>query len=441
MNIKSIFIIPFQKRPGKGRIFAPKIRCDVATERNGMSIQYKDYTSKKTGATVRRFYVTVWDATNKRAVYGPNHEVRGPKLPAVDKLPKALEKELKLEEAALIEAVSKGTVEKKKRGMKVDAVAKMWLEASKPPVYADSTWHIYTEFYDRYIKEVFCDQPVNKVTAVHIQKYVNLIKNKYSAETVNKCITVLTGVFSFAVDPLREITVNPVAGIKRMKVTKKTRTVWSEADVKYFLSLTDIRESHYYPLLCVSLTLGARPGEVCGLEADALQDEPPALRFDQGLNRYGNKSEMKTDDSHQTIPIPADLHRIIRRHVRWKKEMQMQDHDFARNDYLFVGPCGEPIKPDRYSKAFLKLLRKHNANAENDKKLRALPEITLYGCRHTFATNALAKGYDAALVSSVMRNSVKTLLTFYAHPDQEKQREMINDMAADMEKKVYDNIS
>ncbi len=434
----STTIISFQKRPGKRAYFLySKISCDVAIERNDkMSIQFKDYTSKKTRITTRRFYASVWDSTHNRLVVGPYREAKGPKLPEVDKLPKSLEKQLKLDEAALIDAINQGKVQKKRSGLKVGAVAELWLEASRPPVYADSTWHIYKEFYGRYIKDVFEDQPVNKVTAVHIQKYVNLIKDKYSPETVNKCITVLTGLFGFAVDPLKEINVNPVSGIKRMKVPKKTRAVWSEEDVQYFLSLPDARASHYYPMLCVSLTLGARPGEVCGLAADALKDNPPTLRFDQGLNRYGNRSAMKNDQSHQTIPIPPDLHQIIRRHILWRREQQLKNPEFGCHEYLFSSPSGNPVRPDQYSKAFLRLVRKHNTAAEGNKLMRPLPEITLYGLRHTFATNALAKGYDAALISSVMRNSVKTMLTFYAHPDQDQQRELITDMAADMGKKV-----
>ena len=401
-----------------------------------MSVHFKDYTSKKTGITTRRFYVSVWDSVQNRLVVGPYREVKGPKLPEADKLPKSLEKQLKLDEAALIEAISQGKVQKKRSGMKVGEVAELWLEASKPPVYADSTWHIYQEYYGRYIGDVFADQPVNKVTAMHIQKYINLIKDKYSPETVNKCITILAGLFGFAVDPLKEINVSPVSGIKRMKVPKKIRAVWSEEDVRYFLSLPEIKSSHYYPMLCVSLTLGARPGEVCGLEADALQNDPPALRFDQGLNRYGNVSGMKNDQSHQIIPITEDLWRIVHRHILWRRQRQLQEPEFARHKYLFVSKYGNPIKPDRYSKAFQRLLRRHNAAARDCEELRPLPEISLYGLRHTFATNALARGYDAALVSSVMRNSVKTMLTFYAHPDQKQQRELITEMSADNAKKV-----
>ena len=186
----------------------------------------------------------------------------------------------------------------------------LWLEASKPPVYADATWRIYKEFYDRYIADVFGDRPVNKVSAVHVQRYVNLIKEKYSPETVNKCITILTNIFSFAINPLKEITANPVAGIKRMKVPKRKREVWNDEIIQYFLNLPRVKNSPYYPMLCISLILGSRPGEICGLKDNALRDSPFSLVFDEGLNKYGQDTTLKTDGSHRELPIPEALYRL-----------------------------------------------------------------------------------------------------------------------------------
>ena len=90
-----------------------------------MSIQFKDYTSKKTGTTTRKFYAAVWDAQQSKLITGPYHDIPGPKLPSINKLPKALKQQLKLDEAALIEAIQSGKVEKKAAGIKLDEVAKL----------------------------------------------------------------------------------------------------------------------------------------------------------------------------------------------------------------------------------------------------------------------------------------------------------------------------
>ncbi len=397
-----------------------------------MSIQFKDYTSKKTGTTTRKFYAAVWDAQQSKLITGPYHDIPGPKLPSINKLPKALKQQLKLDEAALIEAIQSGKVEKKAAGIKLDEVAKLWLETCKPPAYSETTYQVYQYFYKHYLREVFGDRPINKVSSVHIQRYINEVKTIYSAETVNKCINILVNIFAYAVEPLHEIITSPAAGVRRLKTTPAKRNTWNEEEIQYFLSLPSVQESNYYAMFCISLLLGPRPSEVCGLAEDSLRDNPKQLLFYRSYNRHGSIDQhMKTFASHRPLPIPDELYRLIRRQLLRKKEIQLADRNFARNDFLFVSEHGNPIKPNTYSKAFKRLLRQHNQQLENLDKIpegaRLLPDITLYGCRHSFATNSLAQNNDAALISSIMGNSVKTLLTFYAHPNQERQRDMINE--------------
>lgn len=222
-----------------------------------------------------------------------------------------------------------------------------------------------------------------------------------------------------------------------MKVPKRKREVWNDEIIQYFLNLPRVKNSPYYPMLCISLILGSRPGEVCGLKDNALRDSPFSLVFDEGLNKYGQNTALKTDGSHREIPIPEALYQAIRRHVLWKQLQRLHNRDFAQNHYLFVGPSGNPIKPDQYSRAFRKLVQGHNKQMDEYETIhgklpenqRRLPELDLYGCRHSFATNALAGGYDPALISSIMGNSIKTLLTFYAHPDSRQQISLITNFA------------
>lgn len=306
------------------------------------------------------------------------------------------------------------------------------LETCKPPTYSETTYQVYQYYYKHYLKDVFGDRPVNKVNSIHIQRYINEVKTLYSAETVNKCINILVDIFAYAVEPLHEIVTSPTIGIHRLKTTPAKRDTWNEEEIQYFLSFPAVQESGYYAMFCVSFLLGPRPSEVCGLAEDSLMDNPKQLLFYRSYNRHGTIDQhMKTIGSHRPLPIPDELYRLLRRQLLWKKEQQLADHNFAKNDFLFVSKFGNPIKPNTYSKAFKRLLRQNNQQLEYlekiPKDMRLLPDITLYGSRHSFATNSLAKNNDAALISSIMRNRVKTLLTFYAHPNQERQRNVINE--------------
>lgn len=144
-----------------------------------MSIQYKDYTSKKTGITTRKFYAAVWDAKQGKLITSPYHDIKGPKLPSVGNLPKTFERQIKLDEAALIEAIQNGAVEKKAAGTKIDEIAKLWLETCKPPTYSETTYQVYQYYYKHYLKDVFGDRPVNKVNSIHIQRYINEVKTLF----------------------------------------------------------------------------------------------------------------------------------------------------------------------------------------------------------------------------------------------------------------------
>ena len=390
-----------------------------------MSIQSNSYTSKKTKKTKTQYYANVWDKENKKSIVGPMRSTRS---------------EAKQDEAAILLSLAGEDIqpEKKRHSKKsnttVDEVAKLWKDASKPPVYSNSTYEGYVYYYDHYLSEVFGDQPIDAIKPIHIQRFVNVFKETHGPETTNKAITVLKNIFEFAIGTLQEIKKNPVSDIKRTKVPRRTHTTWDDATIQYFLNLPSVMESNYYEMFCISFLLGPRPGEVCGIKEDSLMNNPPRLRYYKGFDRYGVESEMKTDDSHRTIRIPESLYKLLRRRYLQKKEMQLSDPTFAKNNFLFISPKGNPIKPDQYSKAFKRLIKAHNAPLEAKltagkqlkKTERILPDIPLYNCRHSFATNSLDTHYDPALISSIMGNSPKTLLTFYAQPKGEMQLNLLS---------------
>lgn len=390
-----------------------------------MSIQHQDYTSKKTGKTTRKYFANVWYPEEDRSITGPF---------------RTTEKLAKLDEADILRSIDAGQAKatKEKRSTKIQEIFDLWHEATAPPTYANSIWCVYERFYNDYIKDIFGNKAVSSINAIHIQKYVNLMKQKHSAETVNKCINILTNIFNYAIAPLKCITAaaNPMAGIKRCTVPRKQKVTWSDQEISYFLNLPEVMESHYYPMLCLSALLGPRSGEVCGLTENCLSTKPTyMINFDRGYDNYEYETNLKTNQSHRQPPIPKHLYSVLHKRLLWKKENRLEDPECGDNDYLFVSQNGLPIKPHQYANGFKRLLTAHNKEMEEYKaahdKLpkngQILPYITLYGFRTSFATNNMRRCPNAALISSVMGNSPKTLLQFYAQSDVEMQKELIND--------------
>ena len=122
----------------------------------------------------------------------------------------------------------------------------------------------------------------------------------YSTETINKIINVFVNILGYAKDALKEVTVNEAKYISRGKVKKNKKTVWTDGQVEYFLSLPTVRNSGYFEMICISLMLGSCPSEVCGLEETALIKKPICcLEFERGYDRYGVETDMKTHSSHR----------------------------------------------------------------------------------------------------------------------------------------------
>lgn len=389
-----------------------------------MSIQHRDYTSKKTGKTTRKYFASVWYAEEGRSIVGPL---------------RLKEKLAKMDETDILRSIEAGRAKatKEKRSIKIQAIFDLWHEATAPPTYAHNTWKIYERFYKDYIKDIFGDQAVSSVTPLHIQKYINLMKQKHSPETINKCINILTNLFNYAIAPLKCITSadNPMTGIKRCTVPRKQKVTWSDEEISYFLNLPEVMESHYYPMFCLSALLGPRPGEVCGLAENCLSTKPTyMISFDRGYNNYEYETNLKNNQSHRQPPIPQYLYSILHKRLLWKKENRLENPEWGNNDYFFVSQNGLPIKPKQYSVGFKRLLTAHNkameeykaAHGKLPKNGQILPYITLYGFRTSFATNNMRRCPNAALISSVMGNSPKTLLQFYAQSDVGMQQELIN---------------
>lgn len=374
-----------------------------------MSIQEKKYLSKKTGKTTIKFFANVYDVNTKQRFTGPVRLTR---------------KEAVHDESEILKKIEDGLkIEKKNKKMSFDQAASSWLDATEGH-YANSTLKTYKRYYADYIQEIFEGKAVTGITSVHIQNYINVMKKKYGPETVNKCINILSNIFNYSIDTLKIISSNPCCRVKRAKVILPAKTTWTDEQCMYFLKLPEVRFSHFYGMFVLSLLTGARPGEVCGIAETDLTDAGE-LTLHRGLDNDLVVSDMKTSQSHRGLTLPEPIAKAVERSLQWKKEMQAKHEGFADNDFLFVNEDGNPIKPDTYSKAFRSILRKHNEKMEKYLDTHGkfpnggsmLPQIALYDCRHSFATNNLSNDERHEVIAQIMGNSVKTLLSRYAHVD------------------------
>lgn len=379
-----------------------------------MSIQKRTRT-KKDGSKTIRYYANVWNPITNKAVVGKMRKKR---------------KEAVLDESQILKELASGKLsvtDHKTFGQCAD----LWLK-SAPTLYRNSTCTTYASFYKRHIKDVFESSQIDHIRSIQIQELVNTMSEKYSPETVNKCINILSDIFQFAIQTLKALpgSENPMIGIKRLKVPYKKKVTWTDEQIAQFLNDPGIKANHYYPMFCISLILGMRPGEVCGFCDDDLVDGCHELTFHRTIDKSGLINDAKTSGSVRALYLPDILYQIVKQTQLRKLHLKSYHPDY-QHDFLFTTVRGRPVNPNRYSMQFRTALKAYNERSEEP-----LPVIPLYNCRHSFATNNYERGESDKVLSDIMGNSPKTFLQTYAHI----RRRQSDQAVIDYEKKIFQKL-
>lgn len=169
-----------------------------------MSIQTKEYKSKTTGKVSKYYYAVVFDASNNKTVWSKGYK----------KIADARREEARLNnDLSNNKSITKSKV-------KFEEVKDLWISSSRD-IYADTTLEGYIWYIKKHIEPIFRDILISDIEPIHIQLFVNIMSETYSAETVNKMINILSNIFKYAIKPLGLINGSPVDGIKRKKVILK----------------------------------------------------------------------------------------------------------------------------------------------------------------------------------------------------------------------------
>lgn len=351
-----------------------------------MSIRKRDYTTKA-GVRSTRFYAVVYDPINKKPVYS-----RGcPTKKEARELELSLREKFSGRRTILFSEL-------------VDRFADSCGPDYSPRTFSEYCYSLRSAF------TCLSDREIGAISAADLVAWRNSASERWSPETVNKRISALAAVFSFAVrSGLLEK--NPAEGMKRCRVDLSPRTVWSEAEVRIFLS-SDRFRSHFYrvPLL-LAVVSGIRPGELCGLaEEDVLPDR---IVLRRGMSNSGDLTDLKTARSHRSVALPEALLSELRRYISEKSAG-------ASREFLFVSKLGTPLRPDVLSREFRDLVRDLRKDGLD------LPELRLYDLRHSVATNLYLSGEKSKVISELLGNAAVTMERHYAHVSETMHREALS---------------
>jgi integrase len=160
-------------------------------------------------------------------------------------------------------------------------------------------------------------------------------------------------------------------------------------------------EEPYRALFTLAALTGARVSELLALRwinLSVADPEDAEIEFSSQVDRHGNLQPPKTEGSARTVPIPAELARVLTAH----KQRSM---DTRPADFVFATPSGRPLGQRNVARA-LRRAQLNARNAEGDPTFPLLHEATgndrrpiphgalpsMHSFRHTVASRALLAG-------------------------------------------------
>lgn len=295
-------------------------------------------------------------------------------------------------------------------------VMNSWLTLRKKNV-APATYDQNYYYCNHYIFPYFKNMMINKIDTQDVMNFMNQLD--VSAATINKAMNILKQIFDLAV-LYKYIRFNPCADIRKPKIKQNKAYVWSQDDIRNFLTLDEVKQSNGYLAFCILFTTGMRPGEVCGLRwCDWETDHViPTV----GIDKRRQSTELKNEFAHQSVYINDKIQKELKRLKKYRKEYCLKNGiTFNENDYInCLEPDLRPMTPDYLRKLMAKITTRNN-----------LPNFTPYSARHSFGTNMMRNGVNPKKVSEAMRHStVRTTLDRYSHVDDEMKKNTFNEYSS-----------
>ncbi len=292
-----------------------------------------------------------------------------------------------------------------------------WMENYAKLQVRPSSHKTYQGFIENHIKPALGDIPLEKLTAMNLQRlYKHLLENGrvecmesrskpkgLSVKTVRNINQMISSALNCAVEQ-RLIPSNPTKGCVLPKLERKEMKILPPESLGTFFE--EARRSGVFELYYVDLATGLRRGELLGLKwSDIDLDKGIIYVRRQILRQNGEVVEapLKTKNSYRNIAIGADAIEVL-------KGMEQKD------EYVFPSPFGGPISPDSVLHMLQRVLKR-----------AGLERIRFHDLRHTFSVLALQNGVDVKTLSAMLGHySAGFTLDTYSHVTTSMQKQAAN---------------
>lgn len=283
-----------------------------------------------------------------------------------------------------------------------------WMTMEVEPHRAESTIYGYRNIIRLHLLPALGTVPLAELTPLQIQSYFTaLLKEGLSPNTVRKHDTLLRTTLKRAA-ALQILPENPMANVFAPQVREPRYTYYAPQQLRILFQL--VQGSPLELPVKLAAYLGMRRSEITGLRWQCVDFQEHIILVQEVRTEVGGREVSKLPKTRSSIRKLSfggsqDLRETLQRlyHQRPGDDPQ---------DYVLLGPDGEPPSPDALTQSLLQLVRKHH-----------LPPITLHGLRHTFASVANSQGATIYDISHALGHSSITVTSkIYVHLFQQAEQ-------------------
>jgi len=267
------------------------------------------------------------------------------------------------------------------------------------------------ESYAKRLKLAFKGIKAKDLTTYQIEKFIaSAVKGdpksgypkKASPKTIKGYVSLLSSSYKMAIRN-RLLTVNPCDAVVIPKQKRPDVVVLTKDDIPKFMSALEDTSLDLKVVYELALFCGLRRSEIMGLmneDVNILWKTIKITRTRHRIDREDVIQDTKTERSRRIVSVPdfvmEDVTELMRTH---------EEDPFINNPFL-IQYAAEPMRPDYAKEQIRKFTKEHG-----------LPDVTLHGLRHTFATMLNASGeFDLAEISAALGHSnIGTTINIYTH--------------------------
>lgn len=291
--------------------------------------------------------------------------------------------------------------------MRLKELAQLVMDEYVKPKKSKNTQAIYLNSFNNHLLPEFGNPPINKITKLHVVKFINKKLKTHSASSVRTFVSNLSTAYSKAIE--WELTTKNPCEKNNVKLNKKNLAeLWTAEQIAALLKAIYEEPEPYKTIFLISGGMGYRQGETLGLTIPDIDFNEDTINLSKQRLRYYDENKLKYETSAPKTPnserksyLPDFVKEVLSDFIKNIKMTDIEQH-------LFVNPkTGKVYTHGALYARFKKLLKKVGLDPK---------KYTFHDLRHLQGILLASSGADLTSIANRMGDTVEVIANTYLHP-------------------------